>query len=40
VPQANPVAAFFAWIWHSTASFFGGLITSFLGLFFGFRRPN
>ena len=38
--SANPIAAFFAQIWHATVSFFGGLITSFLGLFFGFRRFN
>jgi hypothetical protein len=31
--------AFIASTWHAIASFIGGLITSFLGLFVGFRRP-
>jgi hypothetical protein len=39
-PTPNRFVAFLASIWHATASFIGGLITSFLGLFFGFRRPS
>jgi hypothetical protein len=37
VPAPNPIVAFFAAIWQATSSFVGGLITAFLGLFFGFR---
>jgi hypothetical protein len=38
VPAPNPIVTFFAAIWHATTTFIGGLITAFLGLFFGFRR--
>jgi hypothetical protein len=38
VPAPNPIVAFFSAIWHATTTFVGGLITAFLGLFFGFRR--